>query len=142
MVTNEKRKVFDVEVSNLRARGDDSSKIIKKTGKNAYKLESFDDNNILPTFNVKDLRSYHGEDLRTNLFPNMGIDAGASTTNIRNSISIMENSDLRGCETLETQNIFLFPRILSLVTILIWSCIIIVVFDNQFKFNNIFRFLF
>ena len=72
----------------------------------------------------------------------MGIDVGASTTNIRNSIFIMENSDSRGWETLETQNIFLFPSILSLVTILILSCIIIVVFDNQFKFNNIFRFLF
>ena len=73
MVTYEKRRVFDVEVSNLRARVDDSSKIIKKIGKNAYKLELSDDNDILPTFNVKDLRSYHGEDLRTNFFPTWGL---------------------------------------------------------------------
>ena len=37
-----------------------------------------------------------------------------------NSILIMENSDLGGCETLETPNIFLFPRVLSFITILIW----------------------
>ena len=37
----------------------------------------------------------------------------------------MENSDLRGFETLETPNIFLYPSILSLVTILIWSYFII-----------------
>ena len=35
---------------------------------NAYKLEFPDDNNILPTFNVKDLRPYHDEYLRANLF--------------------------------------------------------------------------
>ena len=35
---------------------------------NAYKLELLDDNNILPTFNVKDLRPYHGEDLRASIF--------------------------------------------------------------------------
>ena len=33
-------------------------------------------------------------------------DAGASTTNIGNSILIMENSYSCGCETLETLNIF------------------------------------
>ena len=49
-------------------------------------------------------------------------DAGASTTNIENSILIMENSNSEGCETLETPNIFLNPSILSLVNILIWSC--------------------
>ena len=37
-----------------------------------------------------------------------------------NSILIMENSDLGGCETLETPNIFLFPSVLSFITILIW----------------------
>ena len=37
----------------------------------------------------------------------------------------MENSDSRGFETLETPNIFLYPSILSIVTILIWSCFII-----------------
>ena len=35
---------------------------------NAYKVELPDDYNILPTFNVKDLRSYHGEDLRASIF--------------------------------------------------------------------------
>ena len=35
---------------------------------NAYKLKLPDDNNILPTFNVKDLGLYHGEDLRASLF--------------------------------------------------------------------------
>ena len=47
--------------SKLRTRIDDPSKIIKKIGKN-----------ILPTFKVKDLRPYHGEDLRASLFPNDG----------------------------------------------------------------------
>ena len=85
-----------------------------------------DDNNIWPTFNVKDLRPYHGEDLRASLFSQLwGIDAGASTINIGNSIFIMENSDSGGFETLETQNIFLYPSILSFVTILIWSFFII-----------------
>ena len=41
--------------------------------------------------------------------------ARAFTTYIGNSILIMENSDLGGCETLETPNIFLFPRVLSLL---------------------------
>ena len=53
------------------------------------------------------------------------LDAGASTTNNGNSIFIMENLDLRGFEILETPNIFLYPSILSLVTILIWTCFII-----------------
>ena len=50
------------------------------------------------------------------------LDVGASTTDIENSIFIMENYDSRGCETLETPNIFLNPSILILVTIFIWSC--------------------
>ena len=41
--------------------------------------------------------------------------ARAFTTYIGNSILIMENSDLGGCETLETPNIFLFPSVLSLL---------------------------
>ena len=48
----------------LHARVDVPSKIIKKIKKNASKLELPNDNNILPTFNVKDLRPYHDEDLR------------------------------------------------------------------------------
>ena len=89
---------------------------------NVYKLELPDDNNILPTFNVKDLMPYYGEDSRASLFSQLwGIDAEASIINIRNSIFIMENSNSRGLGTFETPNIFLFPSILSLVTILIWS---------------------
>ena len=42
-------------------------------------------------------------------------DGRAFTTDIGNSILIMENSDLGGCETLETPNIFLFPSVLSLL---------------------------
>ena len=45
----------------------------------------------------------------------------------------MENSDLGGFGTLETPNIFLNPSILSLVTILIWSCFILERFDLQVK---------
>ena len=59
--------------SKLRTRIDGPSKIMKKIKKNSYKLELPDDNNILPTFNVKDLRLYHGEDFRASLFfPTMG----------------------------------------------------------------------
>ena len=68
---------------------------------NAYKLELPNDKNILPTSNVKDLRLYHGEDLRASLFSQLlGIDTGVSTTNIGNLIFIMENSDLGGFGTL------------------------------------------
>ena len=45
----------------------------------------------------------------------------------------MKNSDSGVCETLETLNIFLFPSILSLVTILIWSCFILEIFVLQVK---------
>ena len=68
---------------------------------NAYKLELPNDNNILPTSNVKDLRLYHGEDSRASLFSQLwGIDTGVFTTNIGNLIFIMENSDLGGFGTL------------------------------------------
>ena len=97
-------------------------------------MELFDYNNILPIFNVKDLRPYHGEDLRASLFSQLwGIDAGASTTSIENLIFIMENSNLGGFETFETPNIFLFSSILSLVTILIWNCFILERFVFQVK---------
>ena len=52
-------------------------------------------------------------------------DVGASRTFIRNIILIMENSYSGGCETLETPNIFIFPSVLSFITILIWSCFIL-----------------
>ena len=60
-------------------------------------------------------------------------DAGASTTYIGNSILIIENSDLGSCETLGTPNLFLDPSIVSLVTILIWSCFILERFVLQVK---------
>ena len=75
--------------SKLCTRIDGPSKIIKNIIKNAYKLELPDENIILPTFNAKDLRPYHGEDLRVSLFSQLwGIDARVSTTNIRNSTII------------------------------------------------------
>ena len=46
-------------------------------------------------------------------------DARAFTTYIGNSILIMEISDLGGCESLKTPNIFLFLSVLGFITILI-----------------------
>ena len=44
-------------------------------------LKFRDDYDISPIFNVKDLRSYHGEDLRASLFAQLWvIDEGATTT--------------------------------------------------------------
>ena len=60
-------------------------------------------------------------------------DAEASTIYIGNSILIMENSYLGGCETLETPNIVLVPSILSFVIILIWSYFILERFVLQVK---------
>ena len=98
--------------SKLHTRVEGPSKIIKKIGENAYKVEWLDNHNILPTFNVKDLRSYHGQDLRVSLFSQLwGIDAGDFTTYIGNLILIMENSYSGGYETLETLNMFLNPSI-------------------------------
>ena len=45
----------------------------------------------------------------------------------------MENSDSGVCETLEIPNIFIFPSILSFVTILIWSCFILETFVLRVK---------
>ena len=73
--------------SKLGTKIDGPSKIIKEIRKNAYKLEFPNENNILPTFIVKDLRPYYGKDLRASPFSQLwGIDAGVSTTNIGNSI--------------------------------------------------------
>ena len=56
----------------LKPRVDGPFKIVKKIGENAYKLKFLDDYDISPTFNVKDLRPYHGEDLRgSTFFPTM-----------------------------------------------------------------------
>ena len=54
--------------SKLCTRIDGPSKIIKNIIKNAYMVKFPGDCNILPTFKVKELRLYHGEDLRTGLF--------------------------------------------------------------------------
>ena len=48
-------------------------------------------------------------------------------------IKAVENSDLGGCETLETPNIFLFPSVLSFITIFIWSWFILERFVLQVK---------
>ena len=45
----------------------------------------------------------------------------------------MENLDSGVFETLEILNIFIFPSILSIVTILIWSCFILEIFVLQVK---------
>ena len=52
----------------LKQRVDGPFKIIEKIGDNAYKLLLPDDYDISPILNVKDLRSYHDEDLRASLF--------------------------------------------------------------------------
>ena len=52
-------------------------------------------------------------------------DAKAYRTLIRNPILIMKNSDSGGCESLETPNIFIFPSVLSFITILICNCFIL-----------------
>ena len=68
-------------------------------------------------FNVKDLRAYHGEDLRASLFSQLwGIDARASinTPNIGSSALIIEELDLRGQKALNTCENFLFGPHLGL----------------------------
>ena len=99
MVTHEKREVFIQRSSKLFARENGSFKIIENIGRSAYKLKFPDDYDISPIFNVKDLRPYHGEDLRASLFAQLWvIDEGATTTCIWNLALIMEKSDSRGCE--------------------------------------------
>ena len=57
----------------------------------------------------------------------------------------MKNPYSGVCETLETPNIFIFPSILNIVTILIWSCFSLDRFVLQvkvvvalFKLENLF----
>ena len=52
----------------LKPRVDVPFKIIEKIGENDYKLQFLDEYEISPMFNIKDLRAYHGEDLRASLF--------------------------------------------------------------------------
>ena len=55
--------------------------IIRKIGENAYNMELLDNYDILPTFNLKDLRPYHDGDMRVSLFSQLwGIDIGAFVT--------------------------------------------------------------
>ena len=80
----------------LKPRVDCPFKIIEKIGENAYKLQLPNEYEISPMFNVKDLRAYHGEDLRASLFSQLwGIDERDSinTPNIGNSALIIEESD-------------------------------------------------
>ena len=68
-----------------------------------YKLQLPDEYEISPMFNVKDLRAYHGEDLRASLFSQLwGINARASisTPNIGNSALIIEELDWGGQDAL------------------------------------------
>ena len=59
-------------------RVDEPFRVVEKIRENAYKLELSDDYEVSPTFNVKNLRSYHGEDLRTSFFCQFwGIDVRA-----------------------------------------------------------------
>ena len=65
---------------------------------------------------MKSFRNFYGKASKVMKIKAQRIrDARAFTTYIGNSILIMENSDLGGCETLETPNIFLFPSVLSLL---------------------------
>ena len=99
----------------LKPRVDGPFKIIEKIGENAYKLQLPDEYEISPMFNVKDLRAYHGEDLRASLFSQLwGIDAGATinTPNIGNSALIIEELDLGGQDALNTcENSFFGPHL-------------------------------
>ena len=99
----------------LKPRVDGHFKIIEKIGENAYKLQLPDEYEISLMFNVKDLRAYHGEDLRASLFSQLwGIDAGASinTPNIGNSALIIEELDWGGQDALNTcENSFFGPHL-------------------------------
>ena len=92
-------------------------KIIEKIGENAYKLQLPDEYEISPMFNVKDLRAYHGEDLRASLFSQLWwIDVGPSinTPNIGSSALIIEELDWGGQKALNTCENFIFRPHLGL----------------------------
>ena len=63
-----KGRFLALKFGRLKSMVDGAFNIIEKIGENAYNLELPNGYDILPKFNVKDLRSYHGEDLRTSLF--------------------------------------------------------------------------
>ena len=52
----------------MRQSVDGPFKVVEKIRENAYKLELSDDYEVSPTFNVKNLRPYHGEDLKISFF--------------------------------------------------------------------------
>ena len=54
--------------SKLHARAHGPLRIINKIGEHAYRLKLLNDYDTSPVFNVKDLRPYHGEELRASLF--------------------------------------------------------------------------
>ena len=68
----------------LKQKADSSLKVLKKIGKNAYKIELPKDYGVSPTFNVADLSPFHNlidetnKDLRTSLFQPGEIDTGVS----------------------------------------------------------------
>ena len=99
----------------LKPRVDGPSKIIEKIGEYAYKLQLPEEYEISPMFNVKDLRAYHGKDLRASLFSQLwGTDTGASinTSNIGNSALIIEELDWGGQDALNTcENSFFGPHL-------------------------------
>ena len=95
--TNEHRKLLKFEVEDmvwvhlntdifmawkfgrLKLMIDGPFNIIENIGENAYNLEPPNNSDILHTSNVKDLRSYHGKDLRASFFSQLwGIDAGTT----------------------------------------------------------------
>ena len=66
----------------LKPRVDGPFKIIEKIGENAYKLQLPDEYEISPMFNVKDLRAYHGEDLRASPGLGLGFGGGDSSRDV------------------------------------------------------------
>ena len=93
--------ISTLDVWKAKPRVDGSLKKVEKIREKAYRLKLPNDYDISPTFDVKDLRPYLGENLRASFFYQLwGIDVEVSTTTIVNSILIMKNLDSGGCETL------------------------------------------
>ena len=64
----------------MKLKVDGPFKVLKRIGKNAYKIELLGDYGVSPTFNMADVSPYHvdgtNEDLRTSLFQLGEIDTG------------------------------------------------------------------
>ena len=67
MVTHKKKGFMMKRASKLFARVNGSFKIIKNIKEISYELKLPDDYDSSPIFNVRDLRSYHGKDLKASL---------------------------------------------------------------------------